>query len=241
MTSPKLESVLARKLEAVFPLNPKELGWLAGIQAAPITVKRGRRLTQEGQTGHKAFVFHEGWAFSFKDLFNGQRQIISFPIPGDCVGLRSILLRTADHSFEALTDVVVSPVEGAHFMKCLTDNPRLGAAFLWASSNDEAMVVEHLVSVGRRSAIERTAHLFMEVAERLNLVGFAKGTAFEFPLSQLILADTLGLTPIHINRVMRQLRELRLLTLKKGVAVIHDISGLSKIAGFSGGYLNVTN
>ena len=185
------------------------------MQSARITVKRGRLLTHEGQSGHKAFVLQSGWACSYKDLSNGKRQIISFPIAGDCVGLRSVLLQTADHSFSALTDAVVSPVEGSHILKCITEFPRLGAALLWAASRDEAMVVEHLVSIGRRSAIERMAHFFMELAERPSLVGLATEAEFKCPLSQFVLADALGLTAIHVNRVLRQLRERGLLALQK--------------------------
>ena len=234
----QFDSILAKKLNAFLPLTSKELKWLAEIQSKPLAVKRGKRLTQEGQTEHKAFVLQAGWACSFKDLANGNRQIISFQIAGDCVGLRSVLLRTADHSFSALTDAVVSPVEGAHIMKCVTEYPRLGAALLWAASRDEAMVVEHLVNIGRRSAIERTAHFFMELAERLSLVGLATEAEFKCPLSQYNLADALGLTAIHVNRVLRELREQGLLTLKKGGVRIHDLNGLRKLSGFRGGYLN---
>jgi CRP-like cAMP-binding protein len=137
-----------------------------------------------------------------------------------------------------LTDAVVSPVESTHLMKCITEFPRLGAALMWAASRDEAMVVEHLVSVGRRSGLERTAHFFMELAERLNLVGLATEAEFKCPLSQYVLADALGLTAIHVNRVMRQLRERGLLTLKGGTVEIRDLKGLRKLAGFHGGYLN---
>ena len=238
MGNAQFDSILAKKLNAFLPLTPKELKALAEIQSAPQTVKRGRQLTQEGQTGHKAFVLQAGWACSYKDLPNGNRQIISFPIAGDCVGLRSVLLRTADHSFSALTDAVVSPVEGTHIMQCITEFPRLGAALLWAASRDEAMVVEHLVNIGRRSAIERTAHFFMELAERLTLIGLATDTEFQCPLSQFVLADALGLTAIHVNRVLRQLREQGLLTLRKGSVRIHDLNRLRKLAGFQGGYLN---
>jgi CRP-like cAMP-binding protein len=240
MANTQLDSVLAKKLNTFIPLTPKELKALAEIQSAPLTVKRGKQLTQEGQTGHKAFILQAGWACSYKDLPNGQRQIISFPIAGDCVGLRSVLLRTADHSFSALTDAVVSPVEGAHILKCVTEFPRLGAALLWAASRDEAMVVEHLVNIGRRSAIERTAHLFMELAERLSLVGLATQAEFKCPLSQFVLADALGLTAIHVNRVLRQLREQGLLTLQKGSVKIHDLNRLRTLAGFQGGYLSAT-
>ena len=238
MDSTHLDSLLATKLNTFLPLTSKELEALAEMQAKPVAVKRGRLLTREGQTEHKAFILHAGWACSYKDLRNGNRQIISFPIAGDCVGLRSVLLRTADHSFAALTDAVVSPVEGVHIMKCVTEFPRLGVALLWAASRDEAMVVEHLVSIGRRSSIERTAHFFMELAERLNLVGLATEAEFKCPLSQLVLADALGLTAIHVNRVLRQLREQVLLTLHKGTVKIHDLNGLRKLAGFHGGYLN---
>ena len=238
MDNAQFDNVLAKKLNLFLPLSPKELKALAEMQTTPLTVKRGRQLTQEGQTGHRAFVLQAGWACSYKDLPNGSRQIISFPIAGDCVGLRSVLLRTADHSFSALTDAVVTPVEGAHVLKCITEFPRLGAALMWAASRDEAMVVEHLVNIGRRNAIERTAHFFMEMAERLSLVGLATEAEFKCPLSQFVLADALGLTAVHVNRVLRQLRELDLLTLQRGRVKIHDLNGLRKLAGFQGGYLN---
>ena len=155
-------SVLARKLNTFLRLSPDELTWLADMQSHVVKVKRGQQLTHEGQTGHKAFVLQAGWACSYKLLPDGGRQIISFPVPGDIVGLRSILLRTADHSFSALTDAAVNPVDGTHIVKCLTEFPRLAAALMWAASRDEAMVVEHLVNIGRRSALERTAHFFMD-------------------------------------------------------------------------------
>ena len=238
MASANVDSALARKLNTFLPLSPDELKCLAEVQSPPMTVQRGKQLVREGQTGHKAFVLHEGWSCSYKDLRNGSRQIISFPLAGDCVGLRSVLLRTADHSFTALTDSVVSAVDGAHLLSCLSKFPRLGAALLWAASRDEAMVVEHLVSIGRRNAIERTAHFFMELAERLSLVGLATEAEFKCPLNQTVLGDALGLTPIHVNRVLRQLRERGLLTLHKGTVKIDDLNGLRKLADFRGGYLN---
>jgi CRP-like cAMP-binding protein len=137
-----------------------------------------------------------------------------------------------------LTDAVVSPVEGAHILESISEYPRLGAALMWAASRDEAMVVEHLVNIGRRNAIERTAHFFMELAERLSLVGLATEAEFKCPLSQFVLADALGLTAVHVNRVLRQLRERDLLTLQLGNVKIHDLNRLRKLAGFQGGYLN---
>lgn len=239
MHDPHSDSVLARKLNAFLPLSKAELACLAGIQSKPVVIQRGKQLIDEGQTGQKAYVLQAGWGCSYKDLANGGRQIISFPIAGDCIGLRGVLLRTADHSVLALTEAVVSSLEGPHVLRCIAEFPRLGAAILWAASRDEAMVVEHLVNIGRRSALERTAHFFMELAERMSLIGQATEAEFKCPLSQFVLADALGLTAIHVNRVLRQLREEGLLTVRKGSVKIHDIAALKKLSGYHGGYLEV--
>lgn len=229
---PHDNSLLAKKLGTFVQLSERERRCLAELQSASVRVKRGKELVHEGQTGHMAYILQAGWACSFKLLPDGGRQIITFPLPGDCVGLRSVLLRTSDHSFSALTDVIVSGVEASRMMRIFNEFPRLGAAILWAASRDEAMVVEHLVSIGRRTAIERTAHFFLELHERLQLVGLATEKAFSCPLNQYVLADALGLSAIHVNRVLRQLRERRLLTLKSGTAVIEDMGGLKKLAGY---------
>ncbi len=229
---PKIGNHLARKLNAFVQLSERELACLADLQSVPVRVKRGKELVHEGQTGHTAYVLQAGWACSYKLLPDGGRQIIAFPLPGDCVGLRSVLLRTSDHSFSALTDAVVSCVEGTRMMRIFTEFPRLGAAILWAASRDEAMVVEHLVSIGRRSAIERTAHFFLELHERLLLVGLATEREFICPLNQYVLADALGLSAIHVNRVLRQLRERHLLTLKGRKVIIQDMPALKSLAGY---------
>jgi CRP-like cAMP-binding protein len=229
---PHPDSLLARKLNSFVQLSQSELGCLAELQSESFRVKRGKELVHEGQTGHKAYILQAGWACSFKLLPDGGRQIIAFPLPGDCVGLRSVLLRTADHSFAALTDAVVSSVEAPRMMRLFHEFPRLGAAILWGASRDEAMVVEHLVSIGRRSAIERTAHFFLELAERLRLVGLATAEEFNCPLNQYVLADVLGLSAIHVNRVLRQLRERKLLTLSGRKVIIHDPAMLKRLAGY---------
>jgi CRP-like cAMP-binding protein len=238
MAGTRFDSVLALKLNTFVPLSRAELACVADMQASPLKLRRGNQLTHEGDTGPRAFVLQQGWACSFTMLPNGSRQIISFPIAGDIIGLRSVLLRTADHSFSAITDAVVIPIEAAHLLKCVTEFPRLAAALLWAASRDEAMVVEHLVSIGRRNALERTAHFFLELGERLSLIGRGTETHFECPLSQFVIADALGLTAIHINRVLRELRELGLLSFRKKIVHIHNPAGLRKLAGFHGGYLN---
>ena len=225
-------SLLTKKLNTFVQLSQAEMSCLAALQTSAVHVASGKELVHEGQTGHKAYILQAGWALSFKLLPDGGRQIIGFPLPGDCIGLRSVLLRTSDHSFSALTDAVVSVVEAARRMAIFNEFPRLGAAILWAASRDEAMVVEHLVSIGRRSAIERTAHFFLELSERLQLVELATDREFDCPLNQYVLADALGLSTIHVNRVLRQLRERKLLTLSDRKIILHDPPALKRLAGF---------
>ncbi len=154
------------------------------------------------------------------------------------MGLRSVLMRTSDHSFSALTDAVVAEVTARQMLEGFQRHPRLAAAILWAASRDEAMVVEHLVGIGRRSALVRTAHFLIELGQRLQLVGLGADDGYACPLSQYILADALGLSAIHVNRVLRQLRERRLLTFRGGRVEVHDLTGLKALAEWHGGYLD---
>ena len=209
-------SALARKLNRFMPLGRDELAALAGLEARHRPVAAGTELIHEREAGQRAFILQQGWACCYKLLPDGGRQVIDFRLPGDFIGLRSVLLRTADHSSAAVTDLVVAEVPARRMLDTFHALPRLGAAILWAASRDEAMVVEHLVGIGRRSALARTAHLLVELGLRLQLVGWATRSGYACPLNQYLLADALGLTAIHLNRVLRQLRERKLLTFRDG-------------------------
>lgn len=231
-------NALVRKLSIFARFSAAETECLTRLQAVREHFAAGTDLVHEGQTGHRAFVLQEGWAFSYKLLPDGGRQIINFKIPGDFMGLRSILLRTSDHSFAALTDCVVSAVSVKRATSLFNDFPRVGAAILWSVARDEAVVVEHLVGLGRRDAKERTAHLLLELADRLRLVGLATESEFEFPVNQYLLSDALGLTAIHTNRVLRQLREKSLVAVRHNRVFIDDRNSLVKLAGYDAGFLD---
>jgi CRP-like cAMP-binding protein len=235
---PAAESALVRKLTRFIPLGRSELIALAELEARPRRVAAGTELVHERQAGHQAFILQKGWACAYKLVQDGGRQVIDFAIPGDVMGLRSILLRTSDHSFSALTDIVVAEVSARQITNSTHELPQLGAAILWAASRDEAMVVEHLVSIGRRSAVERTAHLLLELGERLLLVGFGSEKGYVCPLNQYFMADALGLTAIHVNRVLRHLREQGLVTFRDGHVLFNDLAGLQSLAGWHSGYLD---
>jgi CRP-like cAMP-binding protein len=232
------DSALVRKLNHFVQLRPGELEVLAELEAGRRAVVASTDLVHEQQVGHHAFILEQGWACSYKLLADAGRQVIDFPIPGDVIGLRSVLLRAADHSFSAITDVTVSEVSAAMLRLAFEQQPRLGVAFLWAASRDEAMVVEHLVNIGRRSAIVRTAHFLVELGLRLQLVGMGTTGGFICPLNQYLLADALGQTAIHLNRILRQLRERQLVTFRDGEVVFHDFARLRELAGHHSSYLD---
>jgi hypothetical protein len=152
-----------------------------------------------------------------------------------------VLLRTSDHGFAAVSDIVVAEVSARQMIDTFQRVPRLGAAILWAASRYEAMVVEHLVNIGRRNALVRTAHLLLELGLRLQLVGLGSQSGFACPLNQYLLADALGLTAIDVNRVLRQLRERALVTFREGSVVFHDLAGLRNLAEYHSGYLDQSN
>jgi CRP-like cAMP-binding protein len=235
-----VESALVRKLSRFLPLGADELAGAARLEKQRRPVAAGTELMYEGEAGQRAFILQEGWACCYKMLPDGGRQVIDVRVPGDFIGLRSILLRTADHSAAAVTEVAVAEVPAQQMLETFHKLPRLGAAILWAASRDEAMVVEHLVGIGRRDAVARTAHFLVELGLRLRLVGLSTEGGFACPLNQYLLADALGLTAIHLNRVLRKLRERHLVTFRDGEVVFHDLAQLEQLAGHHGGYLDQT-
>ncbi|HEY9548839.1 MAG TPA: Crp/Fnr family transcriptional regulator, partial [Kiloniellaceae bacterium] len=164
--------------------------------------------------------------------------ILNFVLPGDFIGLFSALFAVADHSVAALTDLEVHPTDPAALVTLFGNCPRLGAAFAWAAGRDEAILAEQVVRIGRRSAYERTGHIIVELLHRLRLVGEAERDSFELPLTQEILADTLGLSIVHVNRTLRRLRENGLLRISGDRVIISDLDRLTKITEFSPHYLD---
>ena len=231
-------TALTRKLAAFVALSEAELDVLARLQRPARLFEAGRDLVQQGQTGQRAFILSSGWVCSYKIQVSGSRHIVDFQIPGDFLGLRSVLLRTSDHGFEPVVDSEASEVLAEDLMQALAEAPRLAAAILWAASRDEAMVVEHLVGIGRRDADARMAHFLLELGSRLALVGLGDAAGYDCPLTQYHLADALGLSAVHVNRVLRQLRERGLVTFREGRVSLEDRAGLIDLAGFDPAYLD---
>lgn len=233
-------SPLTRKLSAFVVLSEVELAVLERLHQRRRSFVPGRDLVHQGQSEQAAYILSAGWVCSYKLQPDGTRQVVDFQIPGDFLGLRSILLRTSDHNFEPIVDIQAVEVLKGDLLEAFAQTPRLAMAILWAVSRDEAMVVEHLVNIGRRDAMARMAHFLLELGSRLALVGIGSREGFDCPLTQSHLADALGLSAVHVNRVLRQLREHGLVTFRDGHVSFDDHGRLVDLAEYDPAYLDQT-
>lgn len=231
-------SPFAKKIASFVKLGAEEIESVSDLYKRRRKFRPGVDLIHQGEIDQSAFIMAEGWAISYKILSDGSRQIVNFLIPGDFLGVRSVLFRTSDHNVEPITPIEASEVSKAELFQTFAKTPRLATAVLWAASRDEAMVVEHLVGVGQRPAAERTAHLLLELSARLRLVGIGDRTGFDCPLTQYHLADALGLSPVHVNRVLREIREAGMMTFQNGRVSFDDFNALSEFADFDRTYLD---
>ncbi len=227
------------KLLHYIPLVDREIAVLEALARERRMVAAGTPLLDARERYDGAFLIHDGWAVRFRTLPDGRRQIINFLVPGDAFGLGSLLLSRPDHSVSAITPVVLSPVAPEALMTMMREQPRVGAAFLWSAAQEEAVLREHIVSMGRRTAYERVAHLLLELMHRLELVGRATDGNFAAPLTQPLLADALGLSVVHVNRTLRRLQQDGLISIQSRRISILDYDAVRRICDFHVGYLHV--
>jgi CRP-like cAMP-binding protein len=180
----------------------------------------------------------EGWAARYKFVDDGSRQITAFLLPGDFCDMHVAILGEMDHSILAITDARVALVPHDVLEELRRQRPELGRALWWATLVDEAVLRDWIVNIGRRHADKRIAHLFCELHARLKLVGLVESDQFDLPLTQEVIADALGLTPVHVNRMLQNLRAEGMIALKRGELTIIDIAGLRTFAGFDPNYLH---
>lgn len=225
------------KLRSWLELEPEELSGFAQILQR--TQRRARRsdLILEGSNPQDCFLLVDGWACSYRLLNDGRRQIIHLYLPGDLVGVRSAFLDVAEFSVSTITRTSLKPISVGQLAVAMRHSPPLYAALARALAREGAIIGEHLVSAGRRSAQERMAHLVLELHERLSGIGLSVDGAFAFPMTQMELADALGLSLIHTNRTWRELRQQGLVDLAHGQLRILSRPALSKLCGFSATYL----
>ena len=233
-------SAFVQKMAAHLDLAPDALSVLPVAAGRRRSFPAGQDVIHQGPGTARAYVLLEGWACSYVLLSNGTRQIVSFHVPGDTLGLRSILFQESDHNVEAITKIEVAEIMINDVNDVFAHSPKLATAVLWTVSRDVAMVVANLVRMGRSTATERVAFCLLELGARLGEVGLTYGRGYTCPLTQYQLADALGLSAVHVNRVLRELREVGLVTFQKNHVTFDDYEGLVALADFDEKFLSRT-
>lgn len=230
-------NAFVNRLAKLVPLTPDEMAVLHELQSSPRTVQRHRDIITEGRSYGSLFIVMEGNAIRYRILHDGRRQVVNIVLPGDIVGALGYFLESSLYSTRALTEVVVATVPFARLNALNETHPRLVTKIFWWLSCESTIYAEHLVDLGRRSALERVAHFLLELLTRLQSVGLADDLSFKIPLTQELLADALGLSIPHVNRVLRRLREDNLVVVEDQRVTVKDIESLSELADFDPGYL----
>lgn len=226
------------KLKGYVELSAEEVLALETATSQPQLVGARKDLIREGDEPGPVFVMLEGWAMRYKVLPNGSRQIMAFLMPGDACDLNISMLAEMDHSIQTVTAAIVAKIARETMDELMTTYPGIARAIYVAQLVDEGTLRAWIVSLGRRSSAERAAHLLLELYVRGIRTGLASGGEVELPVSQVILADALGMTPVHVNRILQDLRRCGAIELRRGVLRIKDAAALIRISGFDDNYLH---
>ena len=225
-----------QKLKNLVDLSEADVAALVDATASPRDFSARQDMIREGDRPGPVFVVLEGWACRYKILPSGTRQIIAFLLPGDACDLHVGMLEEMDHSLQSITPSKIALIPGERMAKLMLEHPRIANAMYKSQLIDEGTLRAWIVSMGRRSSIARVAHLMCELYLRS---GPADGNVeVALPISQIVLADALGMTPVHVNRVLRDLRLAGAMTLKRGALTVIDPIKLVMIAGFDENYLH---
>lgn len=226
------------KLQRMTALTPADIATLEQATAHPRTYAAKQDMIREGDRPGPVFVVLDGWACRYKILPSGTRQIMAFLLPGDACDLHIGMLSEMDHSLQAITATKVALIPGEDMAAMLDSSPRIANAMYKAQLIDEGTLRAWIVSMGRRSSIERVAHLMCELYLRTVAGNGTSEGEVALPISQVIFADALGMTPVHINRILRELRESGAMAFSRGSLRVLDPVKLVQIAGFDENYLH---
>ncbi len=223
-----------RQLPVFRPFEEPELEFVSHFKRGELAASRGATLLAEGSHSAHLYTVLSGWGFRYKLLEDGRRQILNYVLPGDMIGLQGSLMGEMQHSVEALSSMLLCVFERDRLLELYRDHPGLAYDLTWIASREERMLDENLLSVGRRSALERAAYLLAFMASRARKVGMNGKGAVEIPITQQHIADTLGLSLVHTNKTIRKLINRKLVQWRDGGCKVLDVDGLMVLAGWSG-------
>ena len=203
------------------------------------TVGPGFHVLLQGAVPTAVHILLEGQAYRYRLLEDGRRQIVAILVPGDVCDFEAVMRGRADYGIATMTDCVLGELPVSTIADLRTMDPELAQALWRGLLRDQAIAREWLVNVGCRTAMERVAHLIYEFYLRLKAVGLTKGDAFKLQMTQAEIADLLGLSTVHVNRTLKQLRKIGLVHYSRSIISILDIPALESVAGFNPTYLKM--
>lgn len=234
------ETALHYRLRALNYLDDEDFASLDALLHRREEASPGELIVMEDQEMNRTWVPLDGWAFRYKSFADGRRQVLNYMLPGDIIGLFSVMLRRSDYGVEAITPMSLAVFPAAALIEALAHRPRLLLALSWIAGQGERMLDEQIARVGRRAAAERMAHLFVELYVRMLKLGVKQEEARVLPLTQALLSDTLGMSHVHANRCFGTLSREELVALQAGRLVLLDVGRLAQRAGFDSSYLEET-
>jgi CRP-like cAMP-binding protein len=212
------------------PITPNELGAINDIKRDHVALKAGAEIVRAGDESPEIYTLYSGWAFRFKTLPDGRRQILNFLLPGDLVGLQAAMFAAAQYGVEALSNVELCLLPRRKVWALFDEMPGLAFDVAWLGAREEGYVDDNLTSTGRRTAAERIAALIVSLYKRAKALGLVENDTFEFPLTQQHIADALGMSLVHTNKTLARLRRLGMYTRANGSLTLTNPRVLEKIA-----------
>lgn len=220
------------RLSQFIKLNASDFKSLEQILDSERKIKKRRDVVVDGGEYRNLCFVKSGYAIRSKLLRNGKRQILNVILPGDIIGFNVSFFDRSIYSVIALSELTFNVCSLESYVGLCFRRPQFGLALSWLAVQEAAMYAEHIVDIGRRTPVERLAHFLLEVHSRMLPIGHAGKTSFDLPFSQEVIADVLGLSVPHLNRVMQQLRREKLISGRARVVEFLDIGGLQALAQF---------
>lgn len=225
-------SAIVRKLGSMTLLSEEEIDFLEGLQNNTVNMDPKVDFIVDGEDLAATFVVQEGWAVRYVGLPSGKRQILSFALPGDMLGVHVNFKRKASYSAAAQTSLRLAAIDPIRHIEIHQKYPLIASGISWCTAREFAILGDQAVRLGRLAAHQRILHLFLELWHRLRLIGETDKNEFVAPLTQEDIADTLGLSLVHTNRQLQKLRKDGLISFDQTRVTLHGIERLIDIAEF---------
>jgi CRP-like cAMP-binding protein len=234
----KAVELLRRKMSSLGGLGDTLARDVKALARDRVEISANRAIVKENERCPQLYLVETGWVFRSRGLASGRRQIVNYALPGDILCADSLLFKASSFDLTARTPVSVIRIEAPMGPELFEKYPGLAAAIAWTMGQEESILAERVVSLGRRDSLEKLAHALCELEARLSAIGQMRGRTIELPLNQEDFADILGISVIHVNRTFRRLSEEKTAEYRKGAIDLLDKARLAEISAFDPDYLH---